>query len=95
MNAQLRAFSDPTRMHILMLVREKELSAGAISSHFSISRPGVSQHLTILKAASLLKERREGTSRYYSIDPAGFSILRDALEGFWQERPQQVYALQG
>jgi DNA-binding transcriptional ArsR family regulator len=81
-------------MQILMLVRESELSAGAISSHFSISRPGVSQHLTILKAASLLKERRAGTSRLYSIDPTGFAIIKNSMECFWQERKQEIYAMQ-
>ena len=90
MNLQLRAISDPTRMRILMLVKEKELSAGAISSHFSISRPGVSQHLTILKGANLLKERRSGTTRFYSVDASGFAQIKEVMEAFWKDRLQDL-----
>lgn len=85
MNTQLKAIGDPTRLRILMLVREKEMSAGEIAGHFSISRPGVSQHLTILKSAKLLKERRAGTTRFYTIEPSGFLQIREALESFWNE----------
>ncbi len=88
MNVQLRAISDPTRLRILMLVREKEMSAGEIAGHFSISRPGVSQHLTILKNAKLLKERRAGTTRYYSIESSGFLRIREVLEVFWKDAPK-------
>ena len=88
MNVQLRAISDPTRLRILMLVREKEMSAGEIAGHFSISRPGVSQHLTILKSAKLLKERRAGTTRYYSIESSGFLRIREVLEVFWKDAPK-------
>ena len=77
-------------MRILMLVREQEMSAGEISGHFSISRPGVSQHLTILKSANLLKERRAGTTRYYSVDPQGFSKIKEVMEAFWKDRLQDL-----
>jgi uncharacterized protein YndB with AHSA1/START domain/DNA-binding transcriptional ArsR family regulator len=80
-------------MRILMLVREQEMSAGVISSHFSISRPGVSQHLTILKGANLLKERRSGTTRFYSVDSSGFAEIKEVMEAFWKDRLQDLRSI--
>jgi DNA-binding transcriptional ArsR family regulator len=49
MEAALRAIAGPRRRQILELVREQELSAGAIASQFDVSRPAISQHLGVLK----------------------------------------------
>lgn len=65
------------------MVAQRELSAGEIAQNFSITRPAVSQHLTVLKEAGLLTERREGTKRLYRARPEGLQELRDFLEGFW------------
>ena len=48
-----------------------------------VSRPAVSQHLRILKDASLVSETRNGTRRIYRVDTAGLVDLRAYLEGFW------------
>ena len=69
-----------------MLVRDGELSAGEIASHFEISRPAVSQHLTVLREAGLVDERRNGTRRLYRARPEGLGELKAFLEGFWDER---------
>ena len=69
-----------------MLVRDGELSAGEIASHFEISRPAVSQHLTVLREAGLVEERRNGTRRLYRARPEGLAELRAFLDGFWGER---------
>ena len=69
-----------------MLVRDGELSAGEIASHFEISRPAVSQHLTVLREAGLVDERRNGTRRLYRARPEGLGELKQFLEGFWDER---------
>jgi DNA-binding transcriptional ArsR family regulator len=50
-----------------------------------VSRPAVSQHLKILKAAGLVVVRVEGARRLYGIDARGIKALRDWLEGFWNE----------
>ena len=73
-----------------MLVRDGELSAGEIASHFEISRPAVSQHLTVLREAGLVDERRNGTRRLYRVRPEGLAELRDFLEGFWDERLEML-----
>ena len=82
----LRAIAEPNRRHILDLVRDGELSAGEISEHFDVTRPAVSQHLSVLKQAGLLVERRNGTRRLYRARPQGLAELKRFLDGFWDER---------
>jgi DNA-binding transcriptional ArsR family regulator len=84
--AALKAIAEPRRRAILSLVRDGELSAGEIASHFEVTRPAVSQHLNVLKEAGLVSERRNGTRRLYRARPEGLSQLRDFLEGFWDAR---------
>jgi DNA-binding transcriptional ArsR family regulator len=62
------AIADPTRRAILDLLRERELSAGEIAQNFRVSRPAIAKHVGVLRQAGLLRERREGTSRFYSLD---------------------------
>lgn len=81
-----RAIAEPRRREILSLVRERELSAGEIASHFDVTRPAISQHLTVLRESGLLTERRDGTRRLYRARPEGLADLRDFLNGFWTNR---------
>jgi DNA-binding transcriptional ArsR family regulator len=62
-----RALADPTRRQILQDLRDGELSAGEITARFSISGPSISRHLTVLKSAGLVVERREANRIYYSL----------------------------
>jgi DNA-binding transcriptional ArsR family regulator len=83
MEAVAKAIVEPRRRAILRLVRDDELAAGEIAEHFDVSRPAVSQHLTVLKDAGLLTERREGTRRLYRARPEGLDDLREFLDEFW------------
>jgi DNA-binding transcriptional ArsR family regulator len=85
MEAALRAIAEPRRRRILQLVRSEELSAGEIASHFEVTRPAISQHLTVLKGAGLVSERREGTRRLYCARPEGLDELRGFLDQFWAD----------
>ncbi len=62
-----RALADPTRRQILQDLRPGELAAGEIASRFLISGPSISRHLSILKGAGLVTERREGKRILYSL----------------------------
>lgn len=62
-----RALADPTRRQILEDLRPGELTAGEISSRFHISAPSISRHLSLLKSAGLVTERREANRIYYSL----------------------------
>lgn len=62
-----RALADPTRRQILQDLQGGELTAGEISSRFTISGPSVSRHLSVLKNAGLIRERREANRIYYQL----------------------------
>ena len=64
-----RALADPTRRQILQELKRGELSAGQITACFSISGPSISRHLSILKNADLLLERRDGNRILYRLVP--------------------------
>jgi DNA-binding transcriptional ArsR family regulator len=90
--AALRAIAEPRRRKIMRLVGSDELSAGEIASHFEVTRPAISQHISVLKGAGLLSERREGTRRLYRVRPEGLAELRRFLDGFWTARLDQLKA---
>lgn len=72
--AIFRALADPTRRQILKALKKKEMRAGDIVDMFTITAPSVSRHLSILKAAGLISERREGNSIIYMLEPADLSL---------------------
>jgi DNA-binding transcriptional ArsR family regulator len=82
----LRALAEPRRRAILRLVSEEELAAGQIAAAFDVTRTAVSQHLTVLKNAGLLTERRDGTRRLYRARPEGLAGLRRFLDDMWAPR---------
>jgi len=90
MDRVARAIAAPRRREILGLVREDELSAGEIASRFDVSRPAISQHLSALREAGLLSERREGTRRLYRAQPEALAGLRDFLNEFWPDRLERL-----
>lgn len=79
----LKAVVEPRRRAILRLVATAELSAGEIARSFDVSRPAISQHLTVLKDAGLLTERRDGTRRLYRTRAEGLAGLRGFLDELW------------
>jgi DNA-binding transcriptional ArsR family regulator len=48
-----------------------------------VSRPAVSQHLAVLKAAGLVRDTASGTRRVYEIDPKGLGAIRAWLDDMW------------
>ena len=87
---KLQALSNETRFKIVDLVREREMTAGAIARHFKLTRPAVSQHIGILRDAGLLDERRVGAKRLYAINGQNFGELLEYLEAFWRSRLRRL-----
>ena len=85
MEAALRAIAEPRRRRILQLVAQDELAAGEIAEHFEVTRPAISQHLTVLREAGLVTERRDGRRRLYRARPEGLLELRGFLDEFWAD----------
>ncbi len=72
----LKALSDPIRRDILNMLKSGRLSAGEISSRFSVTDASISRHLSVLKEADLIRDTREGKFIYYDINT---SVLEETL----------------
>ena len=79
MDKVFKALSDPTRRRILQLLREREMTAGEIADCFELSKPTMSGHFGVLRAADLVATERAGTSITYRLN---VSVLEEALAGF-------------
>ena len=85
MDAVAHALAEPNRREILRLVRHEERTVGDIASHFSVTRPAISQHLRVLEHAELVTVRAEGNRRLYRAHPEGMADLRGWMESFWKD----------
>ena len=81
----LDALGDARRREIVGLLRAGPKSVGELAAALPVTRPAVSQHLGVLKAARLVADTRAGTRRLYRLDPAGLDELRAYVEGFWDD----------
>src|SRR3954470_11902557 len=77
------ALADPTRREVFERLADGPRSVGELARHLPVSRPAVSQHLKVLKAAGLVTDRPEGARRVYQIDPQGLGQVRAWLDQFW------------
>ena len=77
------ALGDPTRRAIFERVAAGPAPVGELARGLPVSRPAVSQHLKVLKAAGLVRETAEGTRRIYRLDPRGIGAMRDWLDARW------------
>lgn len=84
MDAALKALAEPRRREILRLVWSQERPATEIADHFSeVTRSAISQHLSVLKEAGLVSERRDGTRRLYRAERDEMRKLRTFLDDYW------------
>jgi DNA-binding transcriptional ArsR family regulator len=81
----ITALADPTRRAVFERLRRGPRPVGEIARELPVSRPAVSQHLRVLKDAGLVRERREGTRNYYSLNGDGLAELREYVEAFWDD----------
>lgn len=77
--------AEPMRTAIVERLGERPMAVGELAALLPVSRPAVSQHLKVLKAAKLVRDRAEGTRRIYAIDPAGLGQIRAWLDRFWDQ----------
>ena len=79
------ALGDPTRRAIFEQLADRPRAVGELAGALPVSRPAVSQHLKVLKAAGLVLDRPDGTRRIYQLDPHGVGALRAYLDQFWNQ----------
>ena len=82
---QFAALAEPMRARIVETLAARPMAVGELAELLPVSRPAVSQHLKVLKAAALVRDHAEGTRRIYAIDPAGLGAIRAWLDRFWDQ----------
>jgi DNA-binding transcriptional ArsR family regulator len=73
-----RAFGDPTRLHILELLRDRELSVNEIVARIGTSQPRTSAHLACLRWCRFVETRREHRTVYYRLADERIAVMLDA-----------------
>jgi ArsR family transcriptional regulator, arsenate/arsenite/antimonite-responsive transcriptional repressor len=86
MGSTWKAVADDSRRQVLVLLKDGEKSPSEIATHFDFSLPALSTHLRVLRDAGLVKERKEGQRKLYSVNRDGMSEMIDFLDMFWDER---------
>jgi DNA-binding transcriptional ArsR family regulator len=85
-----KSLADPTRLAILeRLLRDGEQSVVALTAGANVSQPAVSKHLSVLKRAGLVSDRRDGRETRYSACPQGLAPVIDWMQhytAFWGDR---------
>ena len=79
MSNVFKALADPTRRHILQLLKERPMNAGEIADHFPVSKPTLSAHFAVLREAGLIGSEKDGKNVIYWLNA---SVLEEALLAF-------------
>ena len=72
----LRALADPIRREILAILKKGRMSAGDICAYFDVTGASISRHLSVLKEADLIRDKREGKFIFYELNT---SVLEDVM----------------
>ena len=91
--ARLRVIGDPTRIRILDLLREEELSVAEITERLGTSQQNASKHLATLLQAGIVARRKQGSSAIYSIADRGVYELCEQVCGGLQAQLAELAAL--
>jgi DNA-binding transcriptional ArsR family regulator len=81
----MNALGDATRRAILERLLEGPLAVGELARQFPVSRPAISQHLSVLKRAHLVVDQPVGNRRLYQVNPEGVEALRAYFDQFWTQ----------
>lgn len=93
MDLVAQALADATRRQILRMLRDTQLTAGAIAGAFDVSRPAISRHLRVLREAGLVVDEPQGRERVYRLElgalaelEAFLAELRENIAATWERR---------
>lgn len=75
-NLAFKAIADPTRREILRMLRTEEMTAGDLAERFDMSKPSMSHHFAVLKAAGLVTTRRDGATIWYALNT---TVVEDVM----------------
>jgi DNA-binding transcriptional ArsR family regulator len=88
-----RALADPTRRAIFEKLAAGRMNASALRDGMAISQPAMSQHLSVLRNAGLVKEARQGRFANYEVDPDGLARIAQWLAKYRAYWPARIEAL--
>jgi DNA-binding transcriptional ArsR family regulator len=80
-----RAVADPTRIQIMKLLSGKEMCVTDICKNFAMTQPSISHHLSILKNAKIVKDRKQGKEKYYSLNKICVSSCCSNFMGYFEK----------
>lgn len=80
-NRVYKALADPTRRHILSLLRERPMTAGELAAQFDLSWPTMSGHFGVLRTAGLVQSDRRGSTVTYRLNQ---TVLQEALMALFE-----------
>ena len=80
LNLPFKALADPTRRKIILLLKERDLTAGEIADQFEMTKPSISHHLNVLKQALLVTDERKGQNIYYSLNT---TVFQEVIKWFF------------
>ena len=87
-----QVLAESRRRELLALLVDQERTAGEIAAQFDVTRQAISQHLRILLQAGLIRERRDGTRRWYSARPEGLEDVRAYVDAMWPDALRRLTA---
>ena len=90
-----RTLADPTRRAVFERLAGTEMTVSELKAGFEVSQPAISQHLSALRGAGLVEERRQGRNAYYRARLEGLAPLTDWVERYRAFWPQRIEALKG
>ena len=95
-NEVFKALADPTRRSIFEKLAAGGMNASALREGMAISQPAMSQHLSVLRRARLVREERQGRFVNYEVDPDGLALIAQWLakyRAYWPARIDSLKAL--
>lgn len=90
-----KALADPTRRAIFEKLAAGSMNASALRQGIEISQPAMSQHLSVLRTAGLVREQRQGRFVNYEVDPDGLMHIAQWLAKYRAYWPARIEALNG
>ena len=94
--AVFTALADPTRRAVFEQLTRGEAPVNALTARFEVSQPAISQHLSTLRKAGLIAQRRDGRQVFYRVEPAGLRPLAGWLahyQAFWPKKLARLKTL--
>jgi DNA-binding transcriptional ArsR family regulator len=92
-NNIFKALADPTRRVIFEKLAAGAMNASALREGMTISQPAMSQHLSVLRSAKLIREERQGRFVKYEVDPEGLTLIAQWLAKYRAYWPTRISAL--